>query len=287
MYLNFTLIFEPFERLWPDKFINENKAFLDMEQRIFDIIFKGDEVTWQSLIQDLVRVENMDPWDIDISSLSQKFIEMLKKMQELDLRISGKAVLAAAILLKMKSNYLIERDLLNFDKLMHPEEYSEDELYEEQQVIRPTIDPNEVRLIPRTPQPRKRKVSIYELVDALRQALEVKNRRRQIIESIDIPLPDKKVDISKLIEELYTGIERIFQKEGKLTFSQLVPSKEKKDVVDVFLPVLHLSNEQRIELEQQTHFGEIDITLPVKKKGKLEGADVDDSEFKEEGDEKS
>ena len=146
-----------------------------MEQKIFDIIFKGDEVTWQSLILDLVRVQNMDPWDIDVSKLSQDFIGMLKKMQDLDLRISGKVVLAAAILLKMKSNYLMERDIMNFDKLMHPEEYTEDALYEEPKRL--DIDLSKVRLIPRTPQPRKRKVSIYELVEALKLALEVKNRR--------------------------------------------------------------------------------------------------------------
>ncbi len=231
-----------------------------MEQRIFDIIFEGDEVTWLSLLQDLVRVEKMDPWDVDVSHLAQRYIEMLKKMHELDLRISGKVVLAAAILLKIKSQYLMDRDLLNFDKLMHPEEYSEDALYENQQP-RPVIDPREVRLIPRTPQPRKRKVSIYELVEALRQALEVKNRRRQILETINIPLPEKKIDISKVIEQLYSTIEKLFKEEGRLTFSQLVPSSKKEDIVNVFIPVLHLSNQRRIALEQQTHFGEIEVRL--------------------------
>ena len=231
-----------------------------MEDRIFDIIFKGDEVTWQSLILDLVRVENMDPWDLDISKLSQKFIEMLKKMQQLDLRISGKVVLAAAIMLKMKSNYLMDKDILAFDRLMHPEEYTEDALYEDDKP-RPQINLADVRLIPKTPQPRKRKVSIYELVEALRQALEVKNRRRQILDAIQITLPDKKIDISIIIEDLYGQIERLFSKKGKLTFSELLPSREKKDVVNVFLPVLHLSNDRRVDLHQQTHFGEIEISL--------------------------
>ena len=231
-----------------------------MEQKIFDIILKGDEVTWQSLILDLVRVENMDPWDLDISKLAQRFIEMLRKMQELDLRISGKVILAAAIMLKMKSNYLMERDLLAFDKLMHPDEYTEDALYDEG-VKRPDIDLSQVRLIPKTPQPRKRKVSIYDLVDALKQALEVKNRRRQILESIQIPLPGKKIDISIIIEDLFGKIEKLFSQNKKVKFTQLVPSMDKKDVVGVFLPVLHLSNQQRISLEQQNHFGEIEISL--------------------------
>jgi len=231
-----------------------------MEQKIFDIIFKGDEVTWQSLILDLVRVQNMDPWDIDVSKLSQEFIGMLKKMQELDLRISGKVVLAAAILLKMKSNYLMERDIMNFDKLMHPEEYSEDALYEEPKRL--DIDLSKVRLIPRTPQPRKRKVSIYELVEALKLALEVKNRRRQILDSIQIPLPEKKVDISIIIEQLYKNIEKILDIEGTMTFSQLIPTNKKEDILNAFIPILHLSNQQKIDLYQQEHFGEIEITKP-------------------------
>src|SRR3990167_2562478 len=235
-------------------------AFYAMEQKIFDIIFKGDEVTWQSLILDLVRVQNMDPWDIDVSKLSQEFIGMLKKMQELDLRISGKVVLAAAILLKMKSNYLMERDIMNFDKLMHPEEYTEDALYEEPKRL--DIDLSKVRLIPRTPQPRKRKVSIYELVEALKLALEVKNRRRQILDSIQIPLPEKKVDISIIIEQLYKNIEKILDIEGTMTFSQLIPTNKKEDILNAFIPILHLSNQQKIDLYQQEHFGEIEITKP-------------------------
>ncbi|MEK6886756.1 MAG: ScpA family protein [Nanoarchaeota archaeon] len=231
-----------------------------MEQKIFDIIFKGDEVTWQSLILDLVRVQNMDPWDIDVSKLSQDFIGMLKKMQELDLRISGKVVLAAAILLKLKSNYLMEKDIMNFDKLMHPEEYTEDALYEEPKRL--DIDLSKVRLIPRTPQPRKRKVSIYELVEALKLAMEVKNRRRQILDSIHIPLPEKKVDISIIIENLYQNIEKLLDLDGTLTFNQLIPSNRKEDILAAFIPLLHLSSQQKIDLYQEKHFGEIEISKP-------------------------
>lgn len=231
-----------------------------MEQRIFDIIFEGDEVTWQSLIQDLVRVENMDPWDIDISKLSQRYIDMLKKMQALDLRVSGKVVLAAAILLKMKSNYLMDRDILNFDKLMHPENYTEDALYDDA-VQRPNINMDDVRLIPKTPQPRKRKVSIYDLVDALKQALEVKKRRREILDAIQLPTPEKKIDISVVIADLYNQIEALFSENKHLTFSELVPSEKREDKIFMFLPMLHLSNQRRIDLEQKEHFGEIDISL--------------------------
>lgn len=229
------------------------------EKRIFDIILEGDEVTWQSLIQDLVRVENMDPWDIDISSLTVTYIGMLKKMQELNLRVSGKVVLAAAVLLKIKSNYLLDHEISNFDKLMNPEEYDEDALYEEDGKVK-RIDIGDVKLIPKTPQPRKRKVSIYDLVDALKQALEVKRRRREV-PIVEIRLPERKVDITKVIEELYANIEDILAGKNTVTFSQLATSKNKEDVVGLFLPMLHLSSQRKIDLDQKTHFGEIEITL--------------------------
>ena len=234
-----------------------------MEQRILDIIFKEDEVTWQTLLMELVKSEGMDPWNLDISDLAVKYIETLKTMKGLDFRVSGKVVLAAAILLKFKSNYLIHEEMENLDRLMHPEEYTEDALYEHEHIKpRPEYDPENGRLIPKTPQPRKRKVSIYELVEALKQALEVKKRRREILESVNIRLPEKKIDISKVIEELYSQIDVLLKKEKTLTFKELVPSNKKEDIVGMFVPLLHLTTQRRVDLEQQTHFGDIFITQP-------------------------
>ena len=73
-----------------------------MQEQIFDMLLKENEVTWQTIIQDLVKKEGMDPWDVDVSKLSQRYISTLKKLKEHDFRVSGKVVLAAAILLKIK-----------------------------------------------------------------------------------------------------------------------------------------------------------------------------------------
>src|SRR3990167_3010217 len=92
---------------------------IDPHERIFNILLsKADEVTWQSIIYELVKTEQMDPWDIDISLLTQKYIDMLRTLKEHDFRISGKVLLAAAILLKMKSNKLVGEDLSELDRLL-------------------------------------------------------------------------------------------------------------------------------------------------------------------------
>lgn len=226
-----------------------------MEDKIFDILFNGDEITWQALLYELVKTDELDPWDVDISLLTNKYIGMVKKMKEADLRISGKVLLAAAILLKIKSNRLVGEDLLEFDRMLNPEE--EEEYGDVQTKERPVVD---ARLIPRTPQPRKRKVSIYDLVDALKQALEVK-RRRKLLPDIKMEIPEKKTDISEVIKNLYDKICLLFKSQPALTFTELIPSNKKEDKVYTFVPLLHLTNQRKVDLTQNEHFGEISIVL--------------------------
>src|SRR3989344_4053279 len=129
--------------------------------RIFSILLsKTDEVTWQTIIYELVKTEQMDPWDIDISLLTQKYIEMLKSLKEHDFRVSGKVLLAAAILLKIKSTRLVGEELTELDRLLIGVEEQMDELgFEENAGIEKLGEiPS---LIPRTPQPRKRKASLF------------------------------------------------------------------------------------------------------------------------------
>ena len=230
--------------------------------KILDIVVGKDEVTWQSMIYDLVKQENMDLWDIDVSRLSGKYVEMLKKLNELDFRVTGKVVLAAAILLKLKSQRLLKDDIGELDRLMSPEEISEEEFYDELEAP-PQEEPEIPSLIPRTPQPRKRKVSIYDLMLALQKALEVRDRRvMRNIPSVEVTMPQKKVNITKLIDEVYERINNHFTSVSeKLTFSTLAADHGREERIQHFLALLHLANvdHRKIDLIQKEHFGEIEI----------------------------
>ncbi len=240
---------------------------MDPHERIFNILLsKADEVTWQSIIYELVKSEQMDPWDIDISLLTQKYIDMLRTLKEHDFRISGKVLLAAAILLKMKSNKLVGEDLSELDRLLIGVEEEMEELgFEETtQIDKLTEIPS---LIPRTPQPRKRKVSIYDLVQALERALEVKKRRLlHSIPPMNLEAPKVKRNITEIIREVYIKIRTFFLNtiKDKLTFAKLLPSESKEDKVHTFIPLLHLAQQNKIELVQENPFGEIQILLKKK-----------------------
>ena len=240
---------------------------MDPHERIFNIIFsKADEVTWQSIIYELVKSEQMDPWDIDVSILAQKYINMLRTLKEHDFRVSGKVLLAAAIFLKMKSNKLVGEDLSELDRLLIGIEEEMEELGFDETSQIPKLDEIPT-LIPRTPQPRKRKVSIFDLVEALERALEVKKRRLlHSIPPLNLEAPKKKRDITQVIRDVYGRIKSFFFSalKDKLTFSKLLPSESKEDKVYTFIPLLHLAQQNKIELVQETHFGEIEVLLKKK-----------------------
>lgn len=240
---------------------------MDSNEKLFQLLFEKDEVTWQALLYELVKKEQMNPWDVDVSLLARKYIETIKKLKELDFRISGKVLLAASILLKIKSNKLLNEDLFELDKLLTQ---SEEDIFEEFALDEhEEHDKSEMHaLIPKMPQPRKRKVSIFDLVQALEKALGVKKRRvLNSMPPLNVKIPQKTRDITQIIREIYAKVKSFFSiNDGKrLTFSQLVPSNAKEDKIYTFIPLLHLTNQRKVDLSQEEHFGEIEIMLNTQK----------------------
>ncbi len=243
------------------------------QEKILKLLMNKDDITWQSLIHELVKSNEIDPWDVDVSLLTQKYIEILKKFKEFDFHVSGKVVLAAAILLKIKSSKLVGDDMNALDSLFAQSQQTEEEDFDDfdddvHEEAKNKQQYNEFKLIPRTPQPRNRKVTVYDLMDALQKALEVKKRRveRSIPEGMNISLPKKKVDISQVIRDVFSSIKLHFHKNtSKLSFSHLVPDQPSRDdKVYTFIPLLHLSNARKVDMHQEQHFGDIDIYMAGK-----------------------
>ncbi|MCK4521294.1 MAG: segregation/condensation protein A [Nanoarchaeota archaeon] len=241
---------------------------MEANEKIFEVLFAKDDVTWQTILYELVKKEEIDPWNIEISQLTQKYIEMVKQLKEHDFRVSGKVLLAAAILLKIKSNRLVGEDLDELDRIIAGEQDLEffEEGYEDALKQQNQQDEQQP-LIPKMPQPRKRKVSIYDLVSALEKALEVKQRRViRNIPSLDVEIPKKKVNINLLIQNLYLRIKKfLIVGNNNLTFSKLIPSESKQDKVLTFTSLLHLTNQRKVDINQKEHFGEIEIYLKADK----------------------
>ena len=236
-----------------------------MQDRIFSLLVEQNEISWKVIILDLIKSEQMDPWDVNISLLTQKYIERLHQMKEQDLKVGGKVLLAAAILLRVKSNKLVGDDLDDFDRLIAGSDVSQEQFYDEleQELARGEEMglKEEYELLPRLPQARRRKVSVYDLVKALDKALEVKQRR--VLHSMPTPLelPARKFDVTAAIAGLFHRIMSLFSIRKKLTFKELLSSNSKQEKVYTLIPLLHLSNQQKVELEQSEPFGDIHIKI--------------------------
>ena len=68
------------------------------QDQIHDLLFNR-EIGWQDIIYDLINTEQLDPWNIDIIILSDKYLEKIKEIEEEDFFVSSKVLLAASLLL--------------------------------------------------------------------------------------------------------------------------------------------------------------------------------------------
>ena len=139
---------------------------------------------------------------------------------------------------------------------------NEDDIVDKQQ-YRLTDFP---QLLLKTPQPRKRQLTLNDLMSALEKALEIDERR--IIKRLqetevfrEAVLPEKLYDITELIKEMYDKIAYHLRHKQTLTFDELVPSQERADKIMAFIPLLHLDGQQKIDLQQEKSFGTIHIRL--------------------------
>ncbi|MGB9675022.1 MAG: segregation/condensation protein A [Candidatus Nanoarchaeia archaeon] len=235
-----------------------------------ELIFQSEDITWQSLLYELVREEKINPWDIDISILAQEYLKIISKLKELNFKLSGKVILAAAILLKLKAEKIGLEQLL---ALTNPQENQEN-LDESEELMISSIDFEKrftkVKIDPKIPLPRKRKVTLLELIEALKKAIEVEERRKNRWLELKAPpqiKPEiKKINIFEKIEMLFNKIKALIKslKRTTISFEELLPSKEKKDIIWTLLPLLHLAQQNKVELRQEIPFGKIIIMVDEK-----------------------
>jgi len=246
------------------------------------MIFEEDDLKWQTIIYEMIRTGKVDPWDIDISMFSREYLKMMEQLKELNFRISGKVVLSAAILLRMKTNRLGLQEFLGM--IAEPEEevdiepglddFDNEPTAMEQQIegLANHIKHNTKKRIildPRLDRKKERKVTVFELMGALKKAMEVDDRRKDRhakIDNTNQPSKDfkvKKFDILGKMKKVYNRLIFFVKKRGSNTveFSQIVPSNTKKDIIWTFVPLLHLANEGKVTLMQDKPFGKIHVEL--------------------------
>jgi len=208
--------------------------------------------TWREMLLDLVATKKLDPWNIDIVEVTTSYIERIKKMEMLDLRVPANLILAAAILVRFKS------DALRFE-----EEAQEvvEETYVEEDTGAEVIPVLELK----TRIPPKRMVTLDELLLAMEHVFEDQKKREEKAARIEIPsviniqLPE--FNIEQKMAEVYGRVLEEKDSEGLATFSSILAEKTPLETVLTLLPLLHLVQDRKLTIFQEKFFGEIFIRV--------------------------
>ncbi len=67
------------------------------------------------ILVDMAKSGKIDPWNIDIVDVTDKYLAHICEMKSQNLRLTGRTFLFAAVLLKIKSNVLDGIDLMQFE----------------------------------------------------------------------------------------------------------------------------------------------------------------------------
>jgi len=209
------------------------------------------EPPWSILI-DPSRVSD-DPWNIDVAELIISFLEKMREMECLNYWISGKALLSASIIHRLKSELLLQ---LAYGGNGDGEKVEEG-------ASRVDIPP-----IPMPFRITSRKVTLAELLFALQQALlaETKqdNRLREKKASLTVEesKPEEVVlealhdewDVEAKASEVYSRV--ISAQQEITTFSSLTDGSL-ESLIETFLALLFLAFKNLIHIWQEKPGGEI------------------------------
>lgn len=243
--------------------MEEEKSSVKQEQ-IHDLLFSR-EIGWQEIIYDLINTDQLDPWDINVSILTEKYLIKIQELEEADFFVSSKVLLAASLLIRIKSEILLNRYIKSIDDILFGKK--EQKTYKLERI---ELNEEIPELIPRSPIPRFKKVTLKELIESLNKAISTENRRikkeiinRNALRETAISLPKRRFSIKDKIKEIFTKLTVHFttnKDKKKITFTDFI-GKEREERIISFYPLLQLENQKKVWLHQPKHFEEIDIWL--------------------------
>jgi segregation and condensation protein A len=233
------------------------------QEQIHSLLFNR-EMGWQEIIYDLINTEQLDPWDLNITILTDRYFEKIQEIEKEDFFVSSKILLAAALLLRIKSEILLNKYIKSIDEILFEKKEKKKHFLE-----RIELEEEIPELIPRTPMPRFKKVTLKELIESLNKAISTENRRikkeiinRNALREVFFSVQKKKWGIKNKIKEIHKNLFDHFKenKKKKVSFTEFA-GKNKEEKIITFSSLLHLEDQKKVWLEQENHFDEIHIWM--------------------------
>lgn len=209
----------------------------------------------------------IDPWNVNVVDVTDRFLKRIEAAKRLDLRVSGRVLLYAAILIRMKAEAItleaigeVEDEVEDYFPYFidEPMEFPE---YEEEEMEDTLLE------ILASQRRRVRKITtLKDLIDELKRAEEVekRRRRRRRAQRQDVTIEAAlKVPHEESLEETIARVEKevfdVLGKSGSTTLFSLVRRWDIPTLVDYYISILHLTFRRKILIEQEEFYGDIEI----------------------------
>jgi chromatin segregation and condensation protein Rec8/ScpA/Scc1 (kleisin family) len=260
-----------------------NNIDLNPEERIYVVATDKDSLDWKGFLYQLIHDEGLDPWNIDLGILTKRYLEAVKTMKFVDFDITGKFLTIAVFLLKTKAEHLVDKDLRGIDdQIAQVQIFEEDGGFDNWETLE-ELDSHledlekkrrrenyEIKV--RNPIARKRKVNIFDLINLLEKTFKQSNKRKANFlqrngdefddGGYDGPMYEENpMDLATIIDNLHNSIlEQLQQTAKHIHFSNFIRSEHSTlEVLENFLPLLYLHNQDKVYLKQKNHFDDIEI----------------------------
>lgn len=182
------------------------------------------------LLTDILQLDKIEPWNVDVGKLVVGFLNEMRRLGDIDFRISGNALYSASVIFMRKTRELVQLGIL-------PPEEGDDDGELEIPLIRPPF-----RLT-------NRRVTIEELLIAMDQVLSkeprvrttpVKQRYRGKAEPLTFTMDIDQANIEETIAEVYADLKRFMNVGEIVRFTDVLLNNTRKEIVRVFFSMLFL-----------------------------------------------
>jgi segregation and condensation protein A len=227
------------------------------------------------ILVSLAKTGKVDPWNIDIVDITDKYLTQLFQMKSQNLRLTGRTLLFAAILLRLKSNILENIDINEFEGVEenelelndddfeadYPQDYNTNNVISIDEVLqrRTSVRLNRSRVV--TLKDLIRQLEFYEMIDkkqSLKNAHERAKRRVRSyanLSSEDIINLAHDEYIEDGVQMLRENLEQIFKSEKRIELNELMLLG--MDKVATYISLLFLSAESDFELVQDEFYSDL------------------------------
>ena len=221
-----------------------SRADMDMDKMsMISTIEAGEQIDGIEILVGMAKSGKIDPWNVDIVDVTDKYLAHLFQMKAQNLRLTGRTLLFAAILLRLKSNVLEGIDINQIEGI--EDEYNEfgidddygDSWSEEEINTNNVISLDEVlqrRTSIRLNRSRTvnlkdliKQLQFYEELDRKQSLKNAHERAKRRVRSYARLTPDDIVNlahdeyIEKSVDVLHENLKKIFETEDKVELATL------------------------------------------------------------------